>query len=115
MISRRIAGISVVAGFALLAASSAIAQVSVPRVHAAPVRSQTTARPIASVPVTMKRVPPASNQSAKSSLAADRADAQMESQRLQRPPLGSLAHPTRPHVIAERPQLSKVGVVGGRR
>jgi len=115
MISHRIAGISAVTGFALLLASSANAQVSVARVHAAPVRSQTTARPITSVPVTMTRVSPAGNQAAKSSLAADRTDAQMESQRLQRPPLGSLAHPTRPQVMVERPQTSTVGQVGGRR
>jgi len=115
MISRRIAASAIAAAFVLVIASSAAAQVKVSRVNVAPVRSQTTARPITTVPVTIKRVPPAGNQAAKASLAADRADAQMEAQRLQRPPLGSLAHPTRPHVMVERPQTSTVGQVGGRR
>jgi hypothetical protein len=115
MITRPIVRIVGAGALALLIASSASAQVSAPRVHAAPVRSQMTSKNlIVMPPVAMKKTPPVSNQSAKASLASDRAEAQQEAQRLQRPPLGSLAHPTRPHVTAERPQLSRVDV-GGRR
>jgi hypothetical protein len=119
MSARHVAGILSAGTMAviLLNASSANAQVNAPRVHASPVRSQLTPKNLTAMPpVAMKRTPPVNNQAAKSSLAADRADAQREAQRLQRPPLASLASTAaRPHVVAQRPQVSKVGVVGGRR
>ncbi|HEX2456451.1 MAG TPA: hypothetical protein VHI99_22320 [Vicinamibacterales bacterium] len=116
MVTRHIVRIVGAGILALLVASSASAQVSAPRVHAAPVRSQITATRMVVMPsTTMKRTTTVNNQSAKASLTLNRAEAQQDAQRMQRPPLGSLAHPTRPQVTTERPQVAKVGVVGGRR
>jgi len=99
----------------LLSAPSASAQVNAPRVHASPVRSQVAPQHLTTMPhVAIKSTAPVNNQAAKSSLATDRADAQQAALRLQRPPLASLTRITaRPQVVA--PQVSKVGVVGGRR
>ena len=100
---------------ALLIASSASAQIRVSRVQAAPIRSQMATKSLIVKPsVLMKAMPPVDNQPAKVSLASDRAEAQRNMQQL-RQPLGSLAHPTHPHVSAQRPQTSRVGVIGGRR
>jgi hypothetical protein len=101
---------------ALLIASSASAQIRVSRVQAAPIRSQMATKSLIVKPsVLMKAMPPVDNQPAKVSLASDRAEAQRDMQTLQRQPLGSLAHPTHPHMSAQRPQTSRVGVIGGRR
>ena len=97
----RILGGATALGFLLV--SSASAQVTAPRVNAAPVRLQVTASHMTTKPsVSMKRTTPVNNQSAQSSLAFDRAAVQREAQQQQRPPLASLAT-ARPHVAAQRP------------